>query len=93
MQQFFDAIAVGDTLPISLLHLALILPWALPGSWRRISRTIDEMNAVLAQMPEGCRLFSYATQADMLSYIMSVNIDNYVDWSTGDEQPLITRLC
>ncbi len=85
MQQFFDAIAVGDTLPyISSAFSINTTMGATRVVGEELGWTIDEMNAVLAQMPEGCRLFSYATQADMLSYIMSVNIDNYVDWSTGE---------
>lgn len=46
--------------------------------------TVDEFNAALATMPEGCTAFDkYVTRDDILYYCMALDADSFVDWSTG----------
>ena len=50
----------------------------------RMSWTLADLQAALAAMPEGCTPFAQdATRSNMLSNIMSCNIDSFVDWFTG----------
>lgn len=46
--------------------------------------TVDEFNAALASMPEGCTAFDqYMTRNDVLYQCMALDMDSFVDWSTG----------
>ena len=46
--------------------------------------TLDELQAALATMPEGCTIFGEGdTKSGMLRSILALNLDAYVDWSTG----------
>ena len=50
----------------------------------RMSWTLDDLQAALATMPEGCTIFGEGdTKAGMLSYVLAQNMDAFVDWSTG----------
>lgn len=51
----------------------------------RMSWTLQELQDTLATMPEGCAIFGETdTKSGMLSSIMSMNLDSYVDWETGE---------
>ena len=51
----------------------------------KIGWTVDQFKAALATMPEGCTAFDqYTTKADILSTCMSLDMDNYVNWNTGE---------
>lgn len=51
----------------------------------RMSWTLDDLQAALATMPEGCTIFGEGdTKAGMLSNVLALNIDSFVDWSTGE---------
>lgn len=82
---YFDVIAVGDMLPYISSSFSII---TAAGATRVVGEepgwTIDELNAVLAEMPDGCTAFPYLSQTDMLSAMSYVNLDEYVDWSTGE---------
>ncbi|MGI5976709.1 MAG: ABC transporter substrate-binding protein [Candidatus Limivicinus sp.] len=46
--------------------------------------TYDEFDEALASMPEGCDPFDvYTTRDDILTSCLALDLDNYVDWSTG----------
>lgn len=46
--------------------------------------TYDEFNAALASMPSGCTpLDQYTTRDDMLQRLLTMELDNLVDWNTG----------
>lgn len=46
--------------------------------------TLDELKDALATMPEGCAIFGEGdTKSGMLSTILSLNLDAFVDWDTG----------
>jgi len=46
--------------------------------------TLDELRAALANMPEGCQIFNEGdTKSSMLNTVLNNNLDNYVDWATG----------
>lgn len=46
--------------------------------------TLDEFNAALATMPEGCTAFdSYMTRDDIMYYCLALDLDSFVDWNTG----------
>lgn len=45
--------------------------------------TMDEMNAVLAQHP-GATAFSNIARSDIFYYMMMFNMNDYVDWQTGE---------
>ena len=46
--------------------------------------TYDEFNAALASMPEGCEAFDvYTTRDDMLRICLSLDMNDFVNWSTG----------
>lgn len=50
----------------------------------RTSWTLAELQEALAQMPEGCSIFGESDTRDtMLSTVMSMNMDRFVDWDTG----------
>lgn len=47
--------------------------------------TVDEFNAALAKMPEGCTAFDqYVTRDDILTYSLGLDMDSFVNWSTGE---------
>lgn len=51
----------------------------------RMSWTLDDLQAALATMPEGCTIFGEGdTKAGMLSTVLAQNMDGFVDWSTGE---------
>lgn len=51
----------------------------------RMSWTLEELQAALATMPEGCAIFSDSdTKEYMLNNVMAMQMDNFVDWSTGE---------
>ena len=46
----------------------------------RMSWTLQELQDTLATMPEGCAIFGETdTKSGMLSSLMSMNLDSYVD--------------
>ena len=46
--------------------------------------TYDQFNAALASMPAGCTpLDQYTTRDDMLQRLLTMEMDNLVDWNTG----------
>jgi len=46
--------------------------------------TYDEFNAALASMPEGCTAFDiYTTRADILRNCLALDMEYFVDWSSG----------
>lgn len=46
--------------------------------------TYADFERALASMPEGCEPFdSYVTKRDILSYCLSMDMDSFVDWPTG----------
>ncbi|MDE7218842.1 MAG: hypothetical protein K2O45_04375 [Oscillospiraceae bacterium] len=50
----------------------------------RTSWTLAELQEALASMPEGCAIFGdWDTKENMLQTVLSMNMDSYVDWSTG----------
>lgn len=47
--------------------------------------TYDEFNAALSSMPEGCTALDwYFTRETMLNYCLAIDLDNYMDWSSGE---------
>ena len=51
----------------------------------RTSWTLADLKSALSQMPEGCSIFGVTdTKAGMLQSVLSCNMDNFVDWSTGE---------
>lgn len=47
--------------------------------------TYDEFNAALASMPEGCEAFDvYTTRDDILRTCLSLDMKDFVNWSTGE---------
>lgn len=50
----------------------------------RMSWTLADLQAALATMPEGCTIFGQGdTKENILSTVMSQNMDSFVDWTTG----------
>ena len=50
-----------------------------------MSWTLDDLQSALATMPEGCAIFGEGdTKANMLSNVMAMQMDNFVDWTTGE---------
>ncbi len=50
-----------------------------------MSWTLDDLMAALETMPEGCTIFSEGdTKVSMLSNVMAMQMDNFVDWTTGE---------
>lgn len=51
----------------------------------RLSWTLADLNDALANMPEGCSIFGVSdTRDEMLSTVMSLNMDQFVDWDKGE---------
>lgn len=51
----------------------------------RMSWTLTDLNEALAGMPEGCTIFGDGdTKESMLSSVMAMQMDNFVDWTTGE---------
>lgn len=51
----------------------------------RHSWTVADLQEALAKMPEGCAIFSaYDTKDNMLNSIMALNLDDFVNWETGE---------
>lgn len=51
----------------------------------RNSWTLADMQAALDSMPEGCALFNdYNTKSDVLSMVLGMNLDSFVDWDKGE---------
>lgn len=47
--------------------------------------TYDELKAALATMPEGCTVLDqYTTKGDILQSCLALDMDNFVDWGTGE---------
>ena len=47
--------------------------------------TLDELKAVMAQLPEGTDVFGIGTTRDnVLSFALSFGMDDYVNWETGE---------
>ena len=47
--------------------------------------TYSQLEEALAAMPEGCEVFDYyTTRADVLSTCLSLDMNDYVDWVTGE---------
>ncbi len=81
----FDASRVGDMLPAVTSNFGIL---SVLGASRIVGEepgwTIDELNAALATMPEGCTAFGpNMDKNSLLQYICAMNIDDYVDWSTA----------
>lgn len=50
----------------------------------RMSWTLADLRAALERMPEGCSIFGVnSTRDGMLETILTQNMDQFVDWSTG----------
>ncbi|MDE6997067.1 MAG: extracellular solute-binding protein, partial [Oscillospiraceae bacterium] len=50
----------------------------------RMSWTLEDLKAALATMPEGCAIFSESdTKSNILSYVVSMNLDSFLDWDNG----------
>lgn len=50
-----------------------------------MSWTLADLQAALATMPEGCSIFGEGdTKTSMLSNVMAMQMDNFVDWTTGE---------
>ncbi len=51
----------------------------------RMTWTLADMNAALADMPEGCAYFGEGDTKDgMLTSVLAQNMDGYIDWATGE---------
>lgn len=47
--------------------------------------TYDAFNAALATMPEGCTALDwYFTRETMLNYCLAIDLDSYMNWSSGE---------
>ena len=62
-----------------------------------MSWTVADMEAALATMPDGCQLFGQGnTKEGMLSNVLAMNLDNFVNWDDGtcsfDSENLISLL-
>ena len=50
----------------------------------RTGWTLADLQEALAKMPEGCSIFGQSdTRDDMLSTVVALNMDRFVDWDTG----------
>ena len=59
--------------------------------------TYEQLRAALATMPEGCTILDqYMTRDSVLNYLLCLDMDDFVDWSTGqcsfDSQEFIDLL-
>lgn len=50
----------------------------------RRSITLDELMRIVDEMPEGTDLYQYSTKDVILSYNIMMNMDEYIDWATGE---------
>jgi len=51
----------------------------------RTSWTLEDLQDALEKMPEGCAVFNeYNTKDNMLQMVMSMNLDSFLDWDTGE---------
>ena len=51
----------------------------------RYSWTVADLQEALAKMPEGCAIFSqYDTKDSILQSVMALNLDQFVNWETGE---------
>lgn len=51
----------------------------------RMSWTLEDLMNALDSMPEGCTIFGDGdTKSSMLSNVMAMQMDNFVDWTTGE---------
>ena len=51
----------------------------------RMSWNLKDLQAALATMPDGCAIFGETdTKSEMLTALMSMNLDSYVDWEKGE---------
>ena len=51
----------------------------------RLSWTLADLSDAVANMPEGCSIFGVSdTRDEMLSTVMSLNMDQFVDWDKGE---------
>ena len=51
----------------------------------RTTWTMAELKEALASMPEGCSIFGeWDTKESMLSTLLRMNLDSYVNWQTGE---------
>lgn len=50
----------------------------------RNSITLDELIDIVDGLPEGIRLYEYATKSSILSMNVVMNLEQYVNWNTGE---------
>ncbi len=51
----------------------------------RMGWTLKELQEALATMPDGCAIFGETdTKSEMLTALMAMNLDSYVDWEKGE---------
>lgn len=50
----------------------------------RSSITLDELMEIVDGLPEGTKLYEYATKSSILMMNVAMNLDRYVDWDTGE---------
>ena len=51
----------------------------------RTSWTLQDLQDALSKMPEGCAVFNeYNTKSNMLTLVMSMNLDSFLNWDTGE---------
>lgn len=85
------------TRPLEAAEVGGILPQVFPGFTinsvvgmekavgDRMSWTLEDLKAAMANMPEGARIFSEGvTKADMLLQLLNMFQDDLVDWNTGE---------
>lgn len=85
VQSVFKTIQVGDMLPFITANFSIL---TAVGSSQTVGAepgwTIDELNAVLAKMPAGCKPFAYFDQQTALYYLCAIGMDDFVDWDKGE---------
>lgn len=50
----------------------------------RKSITLDELMKIVDELPEGADLYQYSTKDTILMYNIMMNLDEYIDWTTGE---------
>ncbi len=50
----------------------------------RQSITLEELMEIMDRLPENAQLYEYATKSSILMYNIMMNMDQYVDWGTGE---------
>ncbi|HBA69772.1 MAG TPA: hypothetical protein DCZ40_10520, partial [Lachnospiraceae bacterium] len=50
----------------------------------RSSITLDELMEIADGLPEGAQIYEYATKSSILMTNIMMNMDEYVDWNTGE---------